>query len=165
MPPTFLLYVAFIASAAMSPVVLFAALSLAVRGERQVSYTVVQRALVRRRSLIARRDRSSKESMRSLKTTAQAVNFVLFEHWDPIGVRGANGPPDEYSTYGRNCWRSSHETRRIRNSRNSWVRLRVVPCGWPCLRCQTGLESQLKSEAPCSRLQRRNAISDQPSAL
>jgi hypothetical protein len=64
-----------------------------------VSYTVLQRALARRRYVISGRDRSNKDSMQSFKPSALAVNAVLFEFWDPIGVRAASGPQDEYQSY------------------------------------------------------------------
>ncbi|MEO7360142.1 MAG: hypothetical protein ABI120_07425 [Gemmatimonadaceae bacterium] len=64
-----------------------------------VSYTVLQRVLARRRLLVADRHPSPGDAMDSFKQSSLAVNTVLFEHWDPIGVRGANGSRDEYLTY------------------------------------------------------------------
>jgi len=146
--PTFPLFVAFIAAAAMAPVVLFSALRLALHGDRRafgrrviawgvvgafgfaltdvllsvvirdpatftgaaigaaagfsivsVGYTVLQRTLARRRRVIADRDRSIRDSLQCFKPAALAVNAVLFEFWDPLGVRVASGPEDEYESY------------------------------------------------------------------
>jgi hypothetical protein len=37
--------------------------------------------------------------MDSFKHVSRAVNRILFEHWDPLGVREAEGPEDEYLSY------------------------------------------------------------------
>jgi hypothetical protein len=37
--------------------------------------------------------------MDSFKRVSRAVNRILFEHWDPLGIRAAEGPEDEYLSY------------------------------------------------------------------
>jgi hypothetical protein len=37
--------------------------------------------------------------MDSFKRVSRAVNSILFEHWDPLGIRAAEGPEDEYVSY------------------------------------------------------------------
>jgi hypothetical protein len=37
--------------------------------------------------------------MSSFREQTRAVNAVLFEHWDPIGVRAMEGPDTEYMNY------------------------------------------------------------------
>jgi hypothetical protein len=37
--------------------------------------------------------------MDSFKNVSRAVNRILFEHWDPIGLRETESPADEYLTY------------------------------------------------------------------
>jgi hypothetical protein len=47
----------------------------------------------------------SRDNRRNLKRSEaallSAVRFVLFEHWDPIGVRGIPAAADEYDTYAQ----------------------------------------------------------------
>jgi hypothetical protein len=35
----------------------------------------------------------------SFKRVSHAVNRILFEHWDPLGIRAGEGPEDEYLGY------------------------------------------------------------------
>jgi hypothetical protein len=147
-PPTFLVFVAFMGAAALAPVVFVAALRFAVRGQRQaygkqvlkwgalgalgfalsdillglvlrdratvvgasvgaaagfsilaLGYTLLQRVLANRRRLVADLNRSPGDATRTFKQSSLAVNTVLVEYWDPIGVRAANGPHDEYLSY------------------------------------------------------------------
>lgn len=39
------------------------------------------------------------EQMDSFTYVSRAVNRILFEHWDPLGIREAEGPEDEYRSY------------------------------------------------------------------
>jgi hypothetical protein len=37
--------------------------------------------------------------MDSFKRVSRAVNRILLEQWDPLGIRAAEGPEDEYLSY------------------------------------------------------------------
>ncbi len=37
--------------------------------------------------------------MDSFNRISLAVNRILFDHWDPLGIRAAEGPEDEYVSY------------------------------------------------------------------
>jgi hypothetical protein len=39
------------------------------------------------------------DEMNSFREQTRAVNAVLLEHWDPIGVRAMDGPDSEYINY------------------------------------------------------------------